>query len=215
MRWDLIRFDLVESLPIAIGTLRRELGGYGTFRVLVSFIGRAIFTDPFRRLKGDPKPNRGEAYTRQLLRSALLFDAALKARPALSDEDARRILVDIVGQTGAAYIRSNLHTPTAEEWHAMSIGERNDFAHGVLERFENTEAKIVETPDHDFGFNVHFCHFADLCRRLDRMDLAPLFCTADSLYFGDPLVPIRLDRNELIAHGDPQCAFRFRIEESP
>ena len=215
MRWDLVRFDLMESLPIAFRILRRELGTFGTLRFLFSFVARSTFTDPFRALRGDPKPGRGEAYTRQLLRSALLFDATLRSHRKINGEKVHQILLEIVGQSGAAYIRANLHTPTADEWHAMSTHEQHGFATGVLDRFENTEANIVATPDHDFGFDVHFCHFADLCRRLDRMDLAPLFCAADSLYFGDPLVPIRLDRAEIISKGDARCAFRFQIEESP
>ena len=179
---------------------------------MLAFIPRLLFTDPFRPLRGDPKPNSGERYTRQLLKSALIFDASLRA-VGLKDARREKLLLSIVSHTGATYIRTNLTTPDAATWRGWSPQKRGDFAKEVLSRFENAEAKIAEAPEYDFGFNVHFCHFADLCRRLGRMDLAPLFCAADSVYFGDPLVPIRLDRDELISAGHSRCAFRFKIEE--
>ena len=73
--------------------------------------------------------------------------------------------------------------------------------------------ETIDDPKAEFAFDVTFCHFVDLTQRLGRNHLAPLFCLADSVYFGQEDVDIRLDRDTTLAGGDDRCRFRFAFRK--
>ena len=66
----------------------------------------------------------------------------------------------------------------------------------------------------DFGFDVSHCHFAAICRKLNRSHLAPLFCGADQVYFERKEVLVQLNRKHTIAQGDKHCSFRFHFDDN-
>ena len=212
MRADLIWFDLTQSLPVVWRIIRRSFGWSRALLVLLGIVRSTLFNDPLRMLPVTGNETSGEKYTRAVIANTLHLETALKRNTSINDDAVHDLLRQVVAQSGAAYIRSNLKIPSIPKWKSMSPESQSGFAEGVLERFENMEAQVVQEEGFDFGFDVRLCHFANLSREMGRADLAPLFCEADSVYFGDPLVPIRLHREEKISTGDARCAFRFRLE---
>ena len=204
----LLRFDLRHGMPTAIGVLRRELGWLATTSVLIQFLVAGL-RDPFRELTGPP-PGPRERFTRHQLRPVLLLDQVLRRR--FDAARVRDILGAVIAQSGARFVRHNVEHPDPERWRAMTGAEQSAFAQRILSRFGNAETTLVSVPPHDFAFNVSLCHFVGLTQRLGRPDLAPLFCAADSAFYGDPNVPIQLVRERTLAAGDDQCTFRFRFD---
>ncbi len=211
MRLDLIRFDLTRGLPAALRGLRRSLAPKEFRRALRAFVRRSITDDPFGEL--DAPANKGEEFTRHQLKPALLLDTVLREDLGWDQERTHTLLRDVVGETGAAFIEATLAPPSSATWFAMNGGDRQKFAEGVLQKFENAEGAIVEAGAKRFGVDMTFCHFVALTHRLGRSDLAPLFCHADSVYFGRPDSEIHLDRDETLAGGEQRCSFRFSFRE--
>lgn len=210
MRWDLVRFDLTKGLPVALRVLRSSLAPTELRRALISFVRRSIGKDPFRSL--DPPTSPGEEFTRHQLKPVLLLDAVLQQDLGWPRERAHEVLRDVVGETGAAFIDANLAPPDAATWLGMTDQARQEFAEGVLRKFENAEGTAVEVAADRFSVDMTSCHFAALTHRLGRPDLSPLFCHADSVFFGRPDGQIQLTRDETIARGDKRCAFRFSFD---
>jgi hypothetical protein len=210
-RLRLLRFDLRHGLPTALRILRRELGLGRTMRVVLALLWRGLTRDPFRPLRGDPRPCPRERFTRHQLKPVLLLDGVLRESLRLESERVGEVLLAVVSESGARFVRFNVEHPTREEWSASSDEARRELALGLLARFGNAEAEVVEANAEGLGFDVSRCHFVDLCRRLDRPDLAPLFCAADSVAYGDPTLPVALAREQTLARGDARCAFRFRF----
>lgn len=208
-----LAFDLRVGLPVTWATLRAALGPGGAARILGRVIRGQLVERPFAAL--GPATDPREVFTRGQLEPVLLLDAALRAEPTL-DADARRaLLAEIVGRSGAEFIARQLRPPSPEAWRALDAAGRDRFVDAVIERFPNAEAERVEAPDAEVAFDVRRCHFVELCRRLGREDLAPLFCGADAVYFSRPESPIRLRRAETLAGGDARCAFRFELADAP
>ena len=145
---------------------------------------------------------------------AFVLDDVLTHDLGLEESARNEILKGVITTTGAKYISTNVQIPTPDEWEQMSDLDRDEFTKRTMARFLNADAKTVETPSSVFGFDVTNCHFAAICRKLDRNHLAPLFCGADQVYFERKDVLVQLDRKHTIAQGDSHCSFRFHFEDS-
>ena len=211
MKLRLIWFDLRAGLPIAIRELTKSLGIVLTIRALLHFLLRSTFQDPLKSL---PKPKTvSEVFSYHQIRPAFVLDDVLTHDLGMNDEDRHSILQAVITTTGAKYISTNVRIPSPAEWDGMSPSEKDTFTKTTMSRFLNAETQSVETPSDVFGFNVTNCHFAAICRKLDRNHLAPLFCGADQVYFERKEVLVQLDRRKTIAQGDHHCSFRFHFDE--
>ncbi|MCO4762719.1 MAG: L-2-amino-thiazoline-4-carboxylic acid hydrolase [Myxococcales bacterium] len=205
----LLLFDLRHGFPTALRVLSDELGWAQTVRVLAVFL-LAGLRDPYRSL-GRYELSERERFTRHQLRPVLLLDDVLGRR--FSAEETRRVLGRIVAESGARFVRHNVRHPEPAQWQAMSEPEQLDFAGKILARFGNAESEAVVAPDADFAFDVTKCHFVELTSKLERPQLATLFCAADSHFYADPSVPISLERTQTLALGAQRCTFRFRFQD--
>jgi len=204
----LIWFELTRGLPIALRVLREELGGAERRRALLCFARRSAGGNPFAALGRSTTP--GETFTRRQLKPVLILHDVLREDLGLPLPRTLAILGRLVAESGAAFIASNLSMPPRAEWEKLPAAEQRGFAQRVLDRFLNARAELVETPGATFGFDVRACHFVDLTRRLGRTELAALFCQADSVFFGRPESPVRLERATTLAAGGESCPFRFK-----
>lgn len=212
MRLDQLRFDVRHVYPTTLRLLFRHLGFRDSLRTLIAFARRMVREDPFADL--GPAANRGEAFTRHQLAPLLLMDAVLREDLKLPAGQVRLLLEELVGATGTIFIGQAFGAISPARWRTMSNEQRVAAARAVFARFENSEGVPGDVgPDH-FDFDVTYCHYAALTQRIGRPDLAPLFCHADSVYFGRPESSIRLERDETLARGDRRCGFRFRYEAS-
>lgn len=207
----LLWFDLRHGLPTALRVLVRELGLLRALRVVLALVWRDLTTRPFRALRDGPPPGPGERFTRRQLKPILLLDGVLRDR--LPAERAREVLAEVVAQSGARFVLFNIEHPSRDTWETLDDEGRRELAGGMLDRFGNAEAELVEVSDGGLGFDVGRCHFVELTQRLGRPELASLFCAADSVAYGDRRLPIALEREHTLARGDPCCTFRFRFRE--
>ena len=212
MKLKLIWFDLSAGLPIAITELKKSLGLLGTIRTLLYFVFRSVFNDPLKDL---PKPSTvSEVFSYHQIRPAFILDDVLTKDLCLADDVKQSVLQMVITTTGAKYISTNVRIPSPAEWEEMSTSDKDEFTKNTMARFLNAEAKTVETPSTVFGFDVSHCHFAAICRKLNRSHLAPLFCGADQVYFERKEVLVQLNRKHTIAQGDKHCSFRFHFDDN-
>jgi hypothetical protein len=206
----LLWFDLTAGLPTAVKVLWRRLGMGRTLRVLLGFMLRGLHR-PFASL-GPPASDR-ERFTRHQLKPVLILDDILQRDLGLETDPRMSILADVVGQSGAKFIDITLAPPTPARWRQMADAEKTGFVDRIMDKFLNAEAKRVDDTSAEVAFDVSRCHFVDLTRRLERTELAPLFCGADSVYFDQPDSPLRLVRDTTLASGGEACRFRFHLDD--
>lgn len=211
IRLRLILFDITRGLPTAARVLAARLGWRKTLRVFALFLRRSATTRPFRAL-GSDRPSAAERFTRHQLKPVLLLDDVLRKDLLMSQEEALALLAEVVGASGAQFIASQLSPPSPAAWRSYDDQAKESFARRVMARFLNAEAELVPDDRSEVAFDVTFCHFAHLTRRLERPELAPLFCRADSAYFSRPEAPVELRRAKTIAQGDDRCEFRFYLD---
>jgi hypothetical protein len=205
-------FEWTRGNRAALSVLRRHLGWGGLLRLLPRFLWRQLTTDPFASLpKGKPLSRR-ERLTRRQLRPVLILDDLLATWPGLEAGQPLSILEEVVSRSGAQFLAWSLPVMQPATWRAMSAGQRRGLVEGLLDRFFNMEAGVVEDAAADLAFDVSGCLFASLTTELGRPHLAPLFCAADSVYFEDPSVPVALRREDTIARGGDCCSFRLSFK---
>ena len=206
-------FDLRYGLPTAVRVLVSELGLFRALRVGLAVGWRGLTRDPFRPLRGGAPPSPGEAFTRRQLEPVLLLEGVLRERHGLDPARTREVLGRVVAETGARFVQFNVDHPTRAHWRGLDEAGRRALANGMLQQFGNAEAELVDVSAEGLGFDVSLCHFVELTRRLERPELASLFCAADSVAYGDPKLPVALERDQTLAGGDSCCAFRFRFRD--
>lgn len=203
-------FDITQSFPLAAKILIQNLGLLATLQVFILFGLKKISFKPFQSLRREKPLARAEALTRHQLLPVLLLDSILTHRLKLKPEHSLAILKEIVAQSGALFIQYAMKSPNPAVWHRMGTEAKNQFASNGLKQFFNAETHVVQDPKASFGFNVSLCHFVTLTKELGRQDLAPLFCAADEVLFDRPELHVILKRDETLAQGHAQCAFRFQ-----
>jgi hypothetical protein len=202
-------FDLTRGLPTAVGALRRRLGRRRTVGLLLRFVWRRFTRRPFRKLERDGPLSPGERFTRHQLLPVLLLDDLLRDEGRLDPAGIHELLGQVVGESGAAYIRHATGNPSPEEWDRKPEDQRLALANRSLVAFGNIEYQVLDDPGSSFAFDVTHCHFVSLCHELGRPELASLFCRADEVLFGDPGLGVSLQREETLAAGDGACTFRL------
>lgn len=204
-----MRFDLARGLPTAVRVLHRELGAGRAARVIGALLWRSLGRDPLAETPAGDWDPRAEALSRHQLRPAVRLDDAL--RDVLGMDEAARVgvLRAVVSETGARFVEAHMPMPTRAAWHAASVAERERFAAGASAPFFNARVGGVSADRSSVRVDVSACRFAELCAALGRPYLAPLFCEADSVWFGRPGARVRLLRTGTIAQGAPRCDFHF------
>ena len=213
-RRELRRFDLAPGLGIALRVLREHLGPLQVARVLMRY-ARLSLHDPLANLPHDGWDGTREALVRHQLRSAVWIDDALKS-VFEGDEDARLVVVrEVIAESGGAFIDRMLPLPDREAWERAPLDQRQRFVREATGRFFNADITEVFADRKALGFDVGRCRFVELCDALDRPYLTPMFCAADSVFFGKASSIVDLERTGTLALGGPRCDFRFRFRTDP
>jgi len=159
--------------------------------------------------------SEAERLSRRQFRGVALLDAVLREDLGLAEAEALDVLRDLVTETGVRFITRTIPFPSRREWRGAGMGDRERFAGQAARRFFNAEIGRVDHGDGFLEVDVKACRFVRLAREIGRPELAPLFCEADSVLFGRPGAPIRLEREGTIANGADRCDFRFVYEDAP
>jgi hypothetical protein len=83
----------------------------------------------------------------------------------------------------------------------------------ISSRFFNAEAKITASDEKTIHFDVHFCHFAYYCNKLNVKEIGFVFCKADKLYFEQSQPDVLFNRTQTLMQNAPTCDFRFKVKE--
>lgn len=203
----MLRFELGTALPLSLAVLRRRLSGAELASALFGYTRRSL-SDPFAAL--GPAADPAETFTRRQLRPVLALSDALRLDAGLDPERCQALLLEIVAQSGAEFLRSTLELPSLAHWISLGDPARRALVEGLLARFPNAESVLGQVGDGGLDFEVRSCWFAALAQRLERPEVAALFCEADQRFFGDPAVGIELTRPQTLARGGHSCAFYLR-----
>ena len=141
------------------------------------------------------------------------LDHALRRRGALSDAERQALVEECIGAAGARFIARNLPIPDRPAWMGWSSAERLRYVRRLLDRFQNSEARIIEVTDDGLAFAVDRCHFAEFANAIGKPSLARAYCVADRIYFDSPESPVRLERTQTLAGGGTSCPFRMRFSQ--
>lgn len=210
-RWDLIRFDLTWGLPTALRVLKQRLSIAELLTTLGHYLVASV-QDPFRGVDSRVWPRQKETLTRHQLRSAIALDTALERGTRRAPEERVALLHEVIAETGAAFITFILPLPAVERWDAATPEERQGYVESAMNRFFNADIDNVRTSDSGLRFDVRRCRFAEIAHAVDRPYLAPMFCAADSVFFGRPHSPATLERTSTLAKGGTHCDFHIKLK---
>ena len=208
-------FEVRSGQPAAVGAIYRALGPLRGTRLLLAFAFRQAVTDPLSGLPDADPDDIEEWMARRQFAPVVLLDDALRIDMGMSIEDAVVVLREVVGATGAKFLGSLFPDLDPAVWAASPPAARESLVRRTFRRFGNIVDAHVHLGDREVGFDVLQCRFADYCRQVDRLHLAPLFCHADAVFFEDPNNPYSLTRPGTLATGAPHCAFRLRFKNAP
>jgi hypothetical protein len=148
---------------------------------------------------------------RHQLRAAVRLDDATRRALRWPERDRLALLTDVIAETGAAFIEANVPLPAPADWDAASPAERRAYLESLRGRLFNADLTPAEVEGARVGFDVTGCRFVALCHELARPHLAPMFCEADSRFFGRPGALVTLEREGTLARGQGACDFRFTL----
>ena len=118
---------------------------------------------------------------------------------------ARRVVIDIARQQGAALVES------------MGGSDLPRFA-SSLENWKKDgalEMEVLEQTGTKFSFNVRRCRYAEMYRALGVPELGALLsCNRDAALIEGFNPAVKLTRTQTIMEGAPFCDFRYEIKHS-
>ncbi|MDP8256371.1 MAG: L-2-amino-thiazoline-4-carboxylic acid hydrolase [Candidatus Alcyoniella australis] len=205
-RLDLALFDL-RSGWAALKILASELGWFGALGVGLRIAVGQARGEPFKKL--GPPQSRGEELTRRQAAGAVLLERALARR--MESDQAFNLTQRVVEEGSLIFLRAQIPRIERPRVLAMSGDERLAFLRGISARFPNSTVEGLKIEgESEFEFKVVRCLFVELCARIERPDLAPLFCAGDLLYFEREQPQVRLQRPSTLSEGGECCHFQFR-----
>jgi hypothetical protein len=187
---------------LVIRRLVQHLGLSGMVRVLLKLIASKSRGEPFAHL--GPAQSEQESYSRRQCGDLVLLDRALR------ELDHTELATSLCREAVMAGAIPFLDTMIP----AFSVEQLATVAESLVSQFFNAEGHAFWGSDQQFRFQVHRCWFVELLRSANADHLAPLFCEADSVFFGGNHRPVQLLRTTTLATGGSGCDFRFVARQS-
>jgi len=151
--------------------------------------------------------SKNESLSQHQYTQVLLLYNVLSDSKHVKSEAVMKILADVVGTSGEAFISHNVPLPTVEQWQLAEPEQRQTFAKDAVNRFFNARVTELETTATSMSFTVTHCRFHQYSQQT-KPELGPLFCDADARFCNRPDTP-DLVRETTLASGGPCCGFRF------
>ncbi|MFC1706584.1 L-2-amino-thiazoline-4-carboxylic acid hydrolase [Planctomycetota bacterium] len=196
----------ISTAPVAVRILLAHVGGPGLLGLFLALLARQCRGEPWSKLT--PPASETERECRDQIGQAILLYDALRDR--VERELALKITGEIVREAAVLHLRSLLPPIRRARYQAMSRAKRTAMLNGMVARFPNATVTDLVVRDDVFSYRVTRCELVALARRLGRAELAPLFCSGDSLYFERYLKEVDFQRPGTIALGAESCDFCFR-----
>ena len=73
--------------------------------------------------------------------------------------------------------------------------------------------RFYHTDRHRVKFDMLECPYLHLCRQLDCMELAPVFCKTDDICYGNMHKRLKWDRTKTLAGGGDCCDFDLKVTD--
>ncbi len=200
----LMGFELRHALPVTWRALRSRMGVARTLGVVARYAVWGVTRNPLPDPKGASLRDR---MANRQFRAAMVLELA--AGTALPPAETRELVAEVIRDTGARFIATHVPLDVAATWGTTTQSDRERFAREAITRFFNADVTRLAASAGGLEFEVGACRFAEHAVATGRPHLAPMFCAADSEYFGRPGTP-RLEREETLAGGHQRCAFFLR-----
>lgn len=200
-----VKFN-VESLFCTSKILTQRLG-YTVFPGLIAKVAyRLLLGEPWRNIH--PAESERERLTREQAGPALVLLDVLTDK--IGYERALAITSEIVTESAVLFLKTAIPPFTHSQFIAMSREEQLKFLNECIARFPNAVVEKVEVTDECFSYDVTYCEFGILMKKLGRSELAPMFCAGDAVFFERFMPEVEFTREMTLAEGGECCPFRFR-----
>lgn len=167
--------------------------------------------------KGEPWKNlvapedEKESECRELIGDAILLYRALKK--ISTKESAERIIRKVIEVSAVTQLNFLIPRIERKALEKMSAKERERFFREIVEKFPNTDYKVVDVSDKEYGFDITRCRLVELIVKAGHPELSDAFCSGDGIYFNSCQPEIAFLREKMIGKGDNICDFGFKMKE--
>ncbi|GAB4323015.1 MAG: hypothetical protein Kow0069_27960 [Promethearchaeota archaeon] len=205
---------LAKSLPVqllvsmaGIKVLFKALGPWNAVRVVTRVALAKARGEPW---PGEPSPtDPKEAGSRAQAGDAILVYRALLE--VTSKHVALDVAKSVVLAGALSFLDRVLPRVDARRLEKAAPAVRDGVLSKLVDRFPNSDWRLVESTPERFRFHVIRCRLVELVVEAGHPELATAFCSGDLTYFEVRQPDVSLERPTTIAGGHARCDFTFRL----
>ncbi|MGB0647409.1 MAG: L-2-amino-thiazoline-4-carboxylic acid hydrolase [Bradymonadia bacterium] len=187
-----------------VRALVAELGLMKTVLTLLRLGWSKLTYHPFAHL--EQACNADESLARAHVRDALILYRSIepldRGNPLMTFER-------VMSQGAQAFLRDAIGVVDVERYQSESTEARRAWVKGLLTRFPNAEADVLETSDRRVKFSVSRCRYVELAQVAGYPMVAKAFCVGDRAFFESQPAGISFQREKSIASGADHCPFEL------
>lgn len=203
-------FEFFQGNRIAIKALIKRFGLLRAVKIVLELKRRIWFKNPFAETNRCRVLLEAERASQHQIAPAFVLYDILKEM----GYDEEVILNDIqalVSEVATAFLKFNVPIITPSDYlQTEASGRMEKFRH-ITARFFNAAGELSSVKQDTFRFTVNRCLFAEYSRQLGYPQLAPIFCSADRLYFEQHQPHVTFSRNTTLAEHRKPCDFAFKV----
>ena len=147
-----------------------------------------------------------ESLARTHVRDALIIYRSLAS---LGSDNPLPTFERAMSSGAQAFLRNAIGVVDVERYRKDSTNARHAWVKGLLTRFPNAEADILETSDRRVKFSVSRCRYVELAKVAGYPMVAQAFCVGDRAFFESQPAGISFKREKSLATGADHCPFEL------
>lgn len=212
MNFRLTAFDAFIGKPTGLKILAEEIGWWNALKMGIELELLLKNNSPFKQINQEETLTPAKASSQQQMAPVIgLYQLLLKHN--YTKEQAIDIIEKLVTKVAFQFLRYNIPIIDKNKINKLSLDKKVNVFKKFSSRFFNAEAKITASDENTIHFDVHFCHFAYYCNKLDVNEIGFVFCKADKLYFEQSQPDVLFSRTQTVMQNASTCDFRFKVKE--
>jgi len=192
----------------ALKVLKSYFGLKTIFSLVHSLMSQQRKGEPWLDL---PPPQKDkDKNSRALIGDSILIYRALLDR--LSKKKAKSIIREVILEASIIQLYCLVPIIHKDEILSKNQEERNRELSEMIEKFPNTDWKVLQSSENSFGYRITRCRLVELIKSVGHPELSDAFCQGDGVYFERHQPDFIFKRPSLIGAGDNYCDFIFILK---
>ncbi len=210
----LLYFDLTRGNRIGAQLILDEFGASKGASIIARLKWRELFDNPFKEINKQKRPSKNEKLSQRQMTPVVILYKILVEEEGLNSEEAVTFLKKLTQKAAIAFLKFNVPLIKKKKWQNKAINIQKRFFKRLKKRFFNATADLEIKEDKKILMTVTNCHFATYAKELNVIELGPLFCAADKLFFDRYQPDVTFHRTQTLMSDNRPCDFSFEWKEN-